>query len=528
VGGLAGVVLVVLALPWLAAVLLMNLANIVLLKMPLCPPEQIGCQSFFAAPTAFDGNDADLARAATWLRQAVALAPGLPQAQRSLAVVEFALENRPAATRAFAAARRSGSTDPVVRWEFMNQLLEARLAAQSGDWQSAVTNFRLGLISGAERTLPVDEHDFFLAVAGWHRQAAESGRDVPRSAYLTGKYLVRAGAWADGERWLRQALDDTSTQPLVGPDLADAHLYDGMALEHLHAPDDAAAHYQAAIRAAPDRAAGYVRLTQLAQDGGHPSDPAVVAALARLEPQFVVGRQGTDPNSRQPQPADVVAGWRLMGYDLDEEALATGPPIDLLLWWQAPPGARPDGDGWIAAGSRWLRWQHVTNFAPNAGFSWGDGGDGLPLGFSYEFYHAAPGSFATVAADRAGRTSTALELRPDRNRRVGLVATPVPVDPNALYLQAGWKRDPTLRANIGRLCTINPQLDMPAYVAYPQEDDPSTEWVHFAAVTPPVPDQQTTRCSLFLLDYDSDGPAQFNDMVLVRIQPPGSSDSLAH
>jgi hypothetical protein len=311
--------------------------------------------------------------------------------------------------------------------------------------------------------------------------------------------------------------------------------------------DRAQAQYQEAIRVVPDRAGAYSLLAELAQRSAQPLDSEFTAALDALRPRYILGRQSDEqPSARLAVPTVFPNGWALAGFDLDEEALAAGPPVDLLLFWEAPPGTTPEGGGWVKAGRYWLQWQHVTNLAPNAGFTWGEGENGLPEGFIAEVYSArlvsttawaphyatvlsatqvaAHERISTFSVGSPNLTSASLQLdngtSVEPTFRLGLLGIPVPVDPGAIYLQAGTIRDAGRGANIGRSCAVDATSDEPSYIAFQRDDNPRGAWVHWAAAGTPLLDKGTDRCSLFILNYESEGPAQFTNVLFTRLSVP--------
>jgi len=547
-GGLFALVGSAVVAPSVGAAALANLARVELLKASACVPDGLACQPPLYPPTTSTSNQEQIERAASWLRQAVEWSPDLTGAYRDLAVAEFALGRRAEATGWLAVLHQRGQTaGPGLEEGYAGRLMRARLAAEAGDWGQAVAHYRMGLILGAERAMAADEQEFLVALASFHRGEATSNPDQVRPAYLAGKYLVRAGDWSAGAHWLEQALQPRAPSAGLGEaDLAGAHISYGLALEGLGLVERAEAQYQAAIGVAPERAEGHLRLAELMHRSGRPLDARLLAALDEMQPRYVLGRQSEDASPGIAVPADLPGGWVLVGFDLDEEALAAGPPVDLVLWWEGPPAASPDGEGWVKAGARWVQRRHVTNLAPNAGFEWGIGPNGLPEGFIWEAYSAAgvpistwaphygaPASPAHVAAveriattvvARSGRAVTAAELRNgpsgERSFRLGLVGIPVQVDSAAIYLQAGWIRDSGRRAHIGRLCATGPTTDEPSYIVFQHDDNPRGVWVHWSGAATPLPEKSANRCALFLLNYESEQPAQFADLLLARIPQP--------
>lgn len=502
----------------LAAAGLNNLALIELVKAPACDPDWPVCaylpRSQLYPPHLWTGNTAAVQHVAHLLGGAVSLAPGAVNIRLRLAEVQFALGKRDAAASTLATVSAPPAPSALLcndRYE--HQLTLARQYAQAGRWAEAVQAYRLGLAYGTERTLLVDERDFFLASAEMHRQRAAND---PRAIYLTGKYLARAGEWAEAVPWLRRAVKVSTL--LSADERGWIYAYVGQALEAQGDGIGAADAYKQGIEVAPTLAENYARLLRLLRQQGDSSAAYIETRLSSLEPAYILGKRGID--YRTDGPVQLPSGWTLIGYEVDEESLEAGAPIDLLLWWKAPSGAQLADDGWARAADCWLQWQHVTNLAPNAGFEWSGPIGGLPPGYANEFYGAPFGSVSVVRAMRDGRQTSVLRLDNSQSWSVGLRAVAAPVEPDAFYLMAGWRRSQGgSGGNIGWLCRVAGLGDPPFYIAYYRGNEP-TSGVHFATLSHPFPEHETHRCDVFLLSGFPGGWGDFDNLLFAQIQVP--------
>lgn len=535
------VLLVLLRGDVLLSALIGDLSGLALQLVEACEPAWFACgeNTFRYPPVAYGGNRGALKQISQLLDKAIQLDPNSRSGRLRLAEASFALGDREKAAELLAPWLRSS----VLRWpadslvrrtagqklkgapsillfrpRYEHYLVLGVYYAHYEQWDKAVEAYRYGLALGAERTLSVDEQGFFLALAALHQKQATEHADGGRAAYLTGKYLARAQQWKRAITWLRRALQPNRKVDLRQEEQGRAYTYLGWASEKSGQFEAARKAYKAAIDADPSLAVGYVRLlTLLRRLGNEEVGQEVETQLAALEPPYILGRQGEGYEVRQ--PTALADGWTLLGYDVDEEALEAGAPLDLLLWWEGPEGEQPKGESWVRAGNGWLQWQHVLNLAPNAGFEWGAQENGLPIGYVREVYGAVPGSVSVQVRRRSKQMSNVLVLDNSASDKVGIEACPTPVASNELYLMAGWKWDAG-SGNIGRLCGGPDSPRAPYYVAHLREDEPRARWLHFADLNEPQPGRKVTTCSTFLLNYQTHGLALWDNIVLARLMSP--------
>ena len=510
----------------LLAINLTNLASVELLKALSCDSNWFICARSSSLqlypPVLTSGNAPSLERAVALLSLARRL-DGTQQGTRlRMAEAQFALGHRDeAATLIYSESLIEWPHPPGGLWfvpparsplliegYYGFYLIRARHHVRAGRWKEAVQDYRFGLYYGAERTLPIDERDFFMAMAELHRQHAE---ESPKAVYLTGKYLAKADYWQDAEPWLQRAVSEADK--LTQEERGRAYLWLGKSLEGRGRQAEAKTAYQRVTEVAPQLREAYEHLLSLMRGTGE--DPREVEeALLSLGPshRLEIEMEGLS----KPTCAVLPGGWRLAGFDLDEEALESGPPIDLLLWWEAPAGNRDSGQG-IRVGPYLLAWQHVTNLAPNAGFEWGVSEKGLPLGYAGEAYGADLRAISLQPVQRSGRNNVALvvdgKIAPD----IDIYADPILVDWNSLYLQGAW----ILSASFGKTargCEDGMGMDWVhgVHSSYPHPYG----WVFYADVAPPTEQQPVTKCSLVLMVNSSDEVVAFDDVIFARLRIP--------
>jgi tetratricopeptide (TPR) repeat protein len=231
------------------------------------------------------------------------------------------------------------------------------------------------------------------------------------------------------------------------------------------------------------------------------------AAVA--DPEYQVG-QGLDD------------GWTLVGYDVDEERLIRGEPVDLLLYWTGvtPANAGAPEDGWYQAGDRWVQvLEGKQNLVLNGGFELGYLEEGSPTGFPYDIYDADSDT-RRVVTDRVGgeRTTVALLDNTQVDSRTSFASAYLSVDTDSLYLQAGWVKSEGGNGYLGRrwMGDIEEGVRPYDYVAAGITVD---EWEHYAKATQPLGGAE--RCQVWLLNWKSLGRVYFDQISLVEIGLPG-------
>ena len=230
--------------------------------------------------------------------------------------------------------------------------------------------------------------------------------------------------------------------------------------------------------------------------------------VAAAEPEHLVGQE-------------LDSGWTFLGYDVNEERLIRGEPVDILLYWVGPASANAgsEQDGWYQAGERWVQvLEGVQNLVLNGGFELGTV-DGSPTGFPHDIYSADPNTRRLVADVRAGqRTTVALLDNTEVYNRTSFASTYVPINPDGLYLQAGWLKSEEGSGFLGRRWAGDIAKGVLPYdyvVAGVRPDD----WQHYAEVTRPL--EGATRCQIWLLNYETVGRVYFDNVLFVEIGLPG-------
>lgn len=213
-------------------------------------------------------------------------------------------------------------------------------------------------------------------------------------------------------------------------------------------------------------------------------------------------------------------GWTLLGYDVDEERLVRGEPVDMLLYWMGPPsdGEHLEDDGWYRAGARWvLVLEEVENLVWNGGFELGLDGGSL-AGFPVDIYQADPSTRRSVPDARQRHpTTVALLANAEPYTRTGLASVCLPVEPTSLYLQAGWMRSAGGSGYLGRRW-VGQLSRAAAPYDYAVASVSSADWTHYAGLAQP-PDGADC-CHVWLLNFDSRGDVYFDNVLLVRLGLP--------
>ena len=229
---------------------------------------------------------------------------------------------------------------------------------------------------------------------------------------------------------------------------------------------------------------------------------------ATAEPEHLVGQE-------------LDSGWTFLGYDVDEERLIRGEPIDLLLYWEGPASAHAgsERDGWYRAGDRWVQvLEGVQNLASNGGFELG-AEDGSPTGFPGDMYRADPDTRGLVADSRAGRrTTVALLDNTAVYSRTSFASTWLPVNADRLYLQAGWMKSVGGNGYLGRRWAGDIAEGVRPY-SYVAAGVTADDWQPCAGLAQPL--EGATRCQIWLLNYMAVGRVYFDDVTFVEVGRPG-------
>lgn len=407
-----------------------------------------------------------------------------------------------------AAAFNAAKTDPLnpanAATAYGYQVISGLAALQRGDADSAVDALRLAAWLGGDRSAPDGTFRLlYRALALAYEQQAGGHPSAWRPAYLHARYLDLADDPA-GLTALQRILQTN------WPDAPDSERADAMRRGARHL-DSATAIAQLNTAAASPNADALV-LSDLAlrlrQAGDVPMATAVENQLNVRQPQFHVGEWVGQEWSQRPAAIDNT--WRLVGYDLDSQALDDGGEITTVLYWCT------------ASGARVVEVRLVHNLAPNGGFEWSPPTGATPV----------VGYAAGVYGEDAQSSAIRLDQREDEQRRVlTLLGDPtssgsgvlsqasIPVRSNQLYLEAGWRRDGG-SGLLGRSCGTRSGAGAVDYVAYP---DQANAWRYYANVAMPLPSQTVDSCRVFLANASQRGSVLFDQILFIPVDPPQQS-----
>lgn len=508
--------------PWVLAKFYVNLGLLTALKAPACDPQWFVCRVLPAPYPAlqFDGNQVPLRQAEIWLRRALALNPRSSATRLHLAEIAFALGDRQAAARYLDAIPVKDSRPSPLRLEsrYEARLVRARQAAQAGQWQTAVYNYRLGLAWGDERTLPVDEQEYFMAQAEVTREQLDHTPANRVLAYQLGRYLAQAGDWEQATQYLALSANRAG---LTARQRATA-LYLLAQDEELHGdPAIAIVHYQRALQVDPTYRQAYFRLLLLLRQAGQVDVASgIEQQLGALGPTYRLGIQGQDYLAEQ--PITLANGWTLVGYELDEEMLEQTKSLELILWWRGE-GKTPTRGGFVSLGEYWLQAQTVKNLAPNAGFEWGVDERGIPLGWDREFYGAPEGSVLIGGVKRQGRgTQVLVTNNSPKITNIGLASRMLPIDSSILYLMSGWIWAENMPGSLGRNCKTGSQLTItPFYLTTYWPGQPSQVWIDASQASTAYLDLNVEQCEIVAInDANSEKPVSWDNFLFAHLVAP--------
>jgi hypothetical protein len=255
--------------------------------------------------------------------------------------------------------------------------------------------------------------------------------------------------------------------------------------------------------------------------GGSTQDEANVSPATALEAAWLEQAARAEPD--YPVGQELENGWTLLGYDTDEERLASGESSDLLLYWQGPDGssAGSEVNGWYPADGRWLQVVEGGHNLLQAGAFELGLVDQSPTGFPLDIYHhnPDPGTRLLVSDVRAGQNTTvALLDNTEVYSSTSLASVEIPVDPGQLYLQAGWIKSQGGNGYIGRRWSGDLEEGEPTY-SYVAAGVRGDSWRHYSGVAQPP--AGTTHAQVWLLNFKAPGQVFFDDSVFVEVGPPG-------
>ncbi len=520
-----------LSLPKLLSMALFNATMVERLHLIPCDPSWFGCQKLKHNLPFMEwvGNVESINKINGLIHQEIQLFPDQPRIMARLAELQFARGDRQAAAKLLPTVPISLPVfSPAVNGfrrltplDYQSYLIAANQRAASGDWENAVLAFRLALSLGAAYFQPSDSMAYDESLAHWHAEQAAKLSYPAVESYLAAKYMTRIGHWDEARDWIERAKISYDHDQLSVDSQARISMYAGIIQEANGDYAGAVTDYREAHQLAPGLNEPQIRLLRVVRQMTNSNDlaNAIAASLQQSGPTYHLGAQGD--TYTQTVTATVKNGWILVGYDLDEENLTSGSALDVWLWWRVPvdSGWLPDDkQSWLQAGQYWLQKQTVINLATNAGFEWGTWTDEQPFGYLGDVYGVTPEAIRIEGAETPDGKTNVLQLNNTLSRRVGLLAEQQPVRGDGWYLMAGWMKDGG-NSNLGRLCTYA-EGGGPYYITQDYAQHPHYSWVHYAQLARPVPGRQAEACGVFVVNYDTNDRAEWDNILLVQIEEP--------
>jgi hypothetical protein len=227
--------------------------------------------------------------------------------------------------------------------------------------------------------------------------------------------------------------------------------------------------------------------------------------LAGREPEYKVGQK-------------VNEDWVLVGYDLDEKSLERWSEITIWLYWLPSKPVEIKKPGWYRAGERWVEVREVRNLVPNGGFEWDPKvGAAYPYGWPSGIYGAPLEFHELVIDERNGeKTKSARLSNSETHNRTSFASVKIPVNPNAIYLQAGWIKSEGGNGFLGRRWIGKIKEEQPYNFVVGGVNAES--WTHYAGIAKPL--EGASSCRLWLLNFESTGKVYFDDILFIEVQVP--------
>lgn len=501
-----------------------NLGLVHLAKATICPAGWFVCRSqpFVLRTPTTPEQQKHLMAAQQWLRTSQMLSSATPSARLHLSTAQYVQGDRAAAARgvgALAVSLPAGRSPLLAPGRPEHALVRARHHMQRQQWQAAVDDFRQATVLDPHSLQPVDDQDWYRALAGVGLENAAVRLGDPRPPYLAGKYLVLAGDHSAALPWLEAARSHPGSSQLSSMEGAWLDVYLARALQASDQLDQARRVLSEALARTPDFRPALIELLRVAQARGDSvAAQQAEAALQTLGPTYRLGQHAE--GFAADAPAHLDTGWTLVGYEVDEQVLEQTSAVDLTLWWEAP-SEKAAADGLWRVGHYWLQRQTVRNLFANAGFEWGVDDRGIPAGHAREYYGVPADNLRVVATDLNGEPTQVLAGSTTLSHdRVALVSFPLPVDPGGYYLMAAWLRDSDRLSRVGRLCVerrFGPEI---GYYISPDRNRPSQTWIHVADLAPASPDRSPISCSTFLLNINSQDTALWDRVLFARVEVP--------
>ncbi|MEW5985864.1 MAG: hypothetical protein AB1791_04445 [Chloroflexota bacterium] len=229
-------------------------------------------------------------------------------------------------------------------------------------------------------------------------------------------------------------------------------------------------------------------------------------------PRFLTGRLLKYRWTAGPEPAS--PEWTLVGFDLDETALAMGWLVDGSLYWQPSQAA---GGLWREDG-RWL------NLAPDSGFEWA--ADGVMVWQESNGVTLSHGSSRVIASERDGRATMVKEILAAAGGRATIIVSPVlPVAGGCLYLAGGWLRTGPAASPAVSVVWAG-VADRPEARAFVNlvEGERAADWLHVAGLLRPP--AGATGVAIYASNWAAAGANEaavwVDDLFVLPIAEPGA------
>jgi tetratricopeptide (TPR) repeat protein len=511
-------IIILFAGPRLLGIGYANLGALGLLKLT-CFPIRNECDPNLMAYSIDDNVVYQFTPNRRYFQRALDLLPGYDIAKIHLAEIAFITGER---RNAVFWLSDSEKTNLNRSWLSDNDRYPSFLMAAwqfylSNEWVEAIDNFRLGLFWAGEHTLKKDEEAYFNALGNkFLAQGTVSNPDL----LLGGIYTLLSGHPDRARDILKIRIDQHGSAENRDEDIATAYRYLGKIAEASDHKLEAENSYRKAIELNPDdRIASYLLLKLLRSQGKSDDVKSLKQRINALRPTYLMGVIGDQ--FEEQRPVLVNEGWKLIGYEIEELLIADTHQMDILLWWENT-GDLPLDESMVDTGNYVLQEQNVINLLPNPGMEWGVDDRDIPVGYDREFYTGNSKNLEITEIERNGTQTLALVAQntPDI-RSLALASRPMPVNPDDYTLMAGWIYHIHGAPNIGRNCWGDKfKPGGPFYIAYTRTPVSTASWIHAADLSQPVPGENPDYCEVLLINYESEKPAAWDQLLWVKIQLP--------
>lgn len=504
-----------------------NLGLIHFVKAVDCPASSFVCRTvpFVLRTPTTPREQNHLAIAARWLDTRQKWSSAVVMAQLHTASIQYVQGNRAAAAATLQTLQTLGASLPDGRSPLLTPtraeywLVQAQQYLHDKQWHAAVDSFRQATILDPYSLQPVDDKDWYRALANAEMAKAEASLGDAYPAYLVGKYQALAGDFSAAIPWLEMVRSSSTAVQFTEAERGWLAVYLAQALWASDQLDRARCVLDEELARAPDFRPALIELWTVTQaQGDLVAAQQVEVALQSLGPTYRLGQHAEGFAADASVRLD--SGWTLIGYEVDEQVLEQASAVALTLWWESPPGVTPAA-GFQRTGKYWLQRQTVRNLFANAGFEWGVDEHGIPVGHAREYYGVPPSNLQVIAADLNGEPTQVLAGSTTASHdRVALLSFPVPVDGGGYYLMAAWQQDRDRLSRVGRLCVERRFGPDVGYYVYPDRNRPSQTWVYVADLAPASPDRSPISCSAFLLNSNSKDTALWDRVLFARVEAP--------